>query len=210
MMPNPPTSPRALLPPPEGIFRTFEDLIASVRLVAEDQGYSVVKLRASNYRNGTPTRYDLVCDRGGVRNNSTGGRRNLSTRKTDCPFRAKAVCEVQLGNRWRFVLLESAHNHEARIPPERQNQECMTLVTTIRSFTEALDRLGHAMAEGVTRIEHRLDNIERHMNNLEAHACGCEPGWQVVETQPQGMESPLTDGMRMDEVASRLLASPVL
>ena len=94
---------------------------------------------------------------------STGGRRNLYTRKTDCPFRAKAVCEVQLGNRWRFVLLESAHNHEARIPPETQNQERMTLVTTIRSFTESLYRMGHAMTEGVTRIEHRLDNIERHM-----------------------------------------------
>ncbi|KMQ81680.1 gln pro-rich protein, partial [Lasius niger] len=68
-MPN--TPPPALLPPPEGIFRSFEDLMASVQRVAKDQGYGIVKLRASNYREGKPTRYDLVCDRGGVKYNST-------------------------------------------------------------------------------------------------------------------------------------------
>ncbi|SCO54211.1 uncharacterized protein FFNC_15396 [Fusarium fujikuroi] len=64
--------------------------MASVQRVAKDQGYGVVKLRASNYRDGKPTRYDLVCDRGGVKYNSTAKKRNPSTRKIDCPFRAKA------------------------------------------------------------------------------------------------------------------------
>ncbi|KAF3357100.1 hypothetical protein VdG1_03414 [Verticillium dahliae VDG1] len=80
-MPNSP--PPALLPPPEGIFRSFDDLLSSVQRVAKDQGYGVVKLRASNYRDGKPTRYDLVCDRGGVKYNSTAKKRNPSTRKID-------------------------------------------------------------------------------------------------------------------------------
>jgi hypothetical protein len=122
MMTNTPPPP-ALLPPPEGIYRSFDDLMNSVQRVAKDQGYGIVKLRASNYREGKPTRYDLVCDRGGVKYNSTAKKRNPSTRKIDCPFRAKAVCEVQLGNQWRFAVQELRHNHEPRVPTGGPNQE---------------------------------------------------------------------------------------
>ncbi|PTB81676.1 hypothetical protein M440DRAFT_1435400 [Trichoderma longibrachiatum ATCC 18648] len=178
-MPN--TPPPALLPPPEGIFRTFDDLMASVQRVAKDQGYGIVKLRASNYRDGKPTRYDLVCDRGGVKYNSTAKKRNPSTRKIDCPFRAKAVCE-----------------------------ENAPLATSIRSFTNKLDRLSHDMAQGLMRIEQRLDNIEKRMENIEARAGGYEPRFQAIEQRLQGMEGPRMDGMGMDDVESRLLASSVM
>lgn len=207
-MPN--TPPPALLPPPEGIFRTFDDLMASVQRVAKDQGYGIVKLRASNYRDGKPTRYDLVCDRGGVKYNSTAKKRNPSTRKIDCPFRAKAVCEVQLGNQWRFALQEPRHNHEPRVPSGTPGQENAPLATSIRSFTNKLDRLSHDMNQGLMRIEQRLDNIEKRMENIEARAGGYEPRFQTIEQRLQGMEGPRMDGMGMDDVESRLLASSVM
>ena len=160
-----------LAPPPEGIYRTFEDLLTAVQRVAKDQGYGVVKLRASNYRDGKPTRYDLVCDRGGVKYNSTAKKRNPSTRKVDCPWRAKAVCEVQLGNQWRFGVQESRHNHEPRLPAAVPGQENTPMAQSIRSMTNKIDRMGHDMAQGFNRIEAalaaRLDNVEKRMEALE-------------------------------------------
>ncbi|CAI4219078.1 unnamed protein product [Parascedosporium putredinis] len=85
-MPETPTAAPTLQPPPEGIFRTFEDLLSSVQRWAKDHGYGIVKLRASNYRDGKPTRYDLVCDRGGVKYNSTAKKRTPSTRKENTPI----------------------------------------------------------------------------------------------------------------------------
>ncbi|CAK7244646.1 MAG: hypothetical protein STHCBS139747_006190 [Sporothrix thermara] len=162
--------------PPEGIYRTFEDLLAAVQRVAKDNGYGIVKLRASNYRDAKPTRYDLVCDRGGVKYNSTAKKRNPSTRKVDCPFRAKAVCEVSLSNQWRFVVQEARHNHEARVPAAPPGQEATPMAQTVRSMTNKLDRINHDVTQGfqdmaahlnrfMESVEKRLDAIEQRINN---------------------------------------------
>jgi hypothetical protein len=208
-MPNSP--PPALLPPPEGIYRTFEDLLQSVQRVAKDQGYGVVKLRASNYREGKPTRYDLVCDRGGVKYNSTAKKRNPSTRKVDCPWRAKAVCEVQLGNQWRFAVQESRHNHEPRVPAAAPGQENTPIAQSIRSFTNKIDRLSHEVTQGMLRIEQRLDNIEKRIDNVEARMGPHYEGrFQALESRMQAMEARGGMELPMDEVESRLLASTVM
>jgi hypothetical protein len=167
-----PASPApALAPPPEGIYRSFEDLLTAVQRVAKDQGYGVVKLRASNYRDGRPTRYDLVCDRGGVKYSSTAKKRNPSTRKVDCPWRAKAVCEVQLGNQWRFAVQEPRHNHEPRLPAAAPGQENTPIAQSIRSMANKVDRIGHDMAQGFARLEAalvtRLDGLEKRIDTLE-------------------------------------------
>jgi hypothetical protein len=173
----------SLLPPPEGIYRSFEDLLPAVQRAAKDQGYGVVKLRASNYReiNGTnkPTRYDLVCDRGGVKYNSTAKKRNPSTRKIDCPWRAKAVCEVQLGGQWRFVVQDARHNHDPRVATVAPGQEATPVEKQLKSLTNKMDRLMHDQAEGFARQNEslmrqgqdfamRLDNIEKRLESLEA------------------------------------------
>ncbi|KAK3380404.1 hypothetical protein B0T24DRAFT_522681 [Lasiosphaeria ovina] len=168
----PPQSPApGLAPPPEGIFRSFEDLLASIQRVAKDQGYGIVKLRASNYRDGKPTRYDLVCDRGGVKYSSTAKKRNPSTRKVDCPWRAKAVCEVNLGNQWHFAVQEGRHNHEPRIPAAVPGQENTPVAQSIRSLTNKIDRMSHEMTQGFTRMEamlnQRFDTIEKRIEVLE-------------------------------------------
>ncbi|KXX79805.1 hypothetical protein MMYC01_203314 [Madurella mycetomatis] len=172
----PPQSPAlgtsaGLAPPPEGIYRTFDDLLSSVQRTAKEQGYGIVKLRASNYREGKPTRYDLVCDRGGVKYNSTAKKRNPSTRKVDCPWRAKAVCEVNLGHQWRFAMQEARHNHEARIPAAVPGQENTPVAQSLRSLTNKVDRMAHDMTQGLSRLENalsaRLENIEKRLEALE-------------------------------------------
>lgn len=160
-----------LAPPPEGIYRSFEDLLSAVQRTAKEQGYSIVKLRASNYRDGKPTRYDLVCDRGGVKYSSTAKKRNPSTRKVDCPWRAKAVCEVNLGHQWRFAVQEARHNHEARVPAAVPGQENTPVAQSLRSLTNKVDRMAHDMAQGMSRLEAvivtRLDTIEKRLEVLE-------------------------------------------
>lgn len=160
-----------LAPPPEGIYRSFEDLLSSVQRTAKEQGYSIVKLRASNYREGKPTRYDLVCDRGGVKYSSTAKKRNPSTRKVDCPWRAKAVCEVNLGHQWRFAVQEARHNHEARIPAAVPGQENTPVAQSLRSIINKVDRMAHDMVQGFSRLEGafaaRMDSIEKRLDALE-------------------------------------------
>jgi hypothetical protein len=177
------------LPPPEGIFRTFDDLLSSVQRAAKDQGYGIVKLRASNYRDGKPTRYDLVCDRGGVKYNSTAKKRNPSTRKIDCPWRAKAVCEVQLGNQWRFAVQESRHNHEPRVPVVTPNHDNTPVAQTMRSFTNKIDRLHHDIGQGFMVIQQRLDSIEKRLDNMERGGSVYEPRFHSLETRLQVLES---------------------
>jgi hypothetical protein len=163
-----PGSPKAnLAPPPEGIYRTFEDLLSNVQRIARNEGYGVVKLRASNYREGKPTRYDLVCDRGGVKYASTAKKRNPSTRKVDCPWRAKAVCEVNLGNQWRFQVQEARHNHEARVQVTPTGQENTSAAQTFRSLSNKLDRMNHEISQGFNTIVQRLENMEKRMESLE-------------------------------------------
>lgn len=172
----PPQSPAlgssaGLAPPPEGIYRSFDDLLSSVQRTAKEQGYSIVKLRASNYRDGKPTRYDLVCDRGGVKYSSTAKKRNPSTRKVYCPWRAKAVCEVNLGHQWRFAVQEARHNHEARVAAAVPGQENTPVAQSLRSITNKVDRVAHELSQGFTRLESsitaRLDNIEKRLEALE-------------------------------------------
>ena len=180
----PPSPPPALLPPPEGIFRSFEDLLTSVQRVAKDQGYGVVKLRASNYRDGKPTRYDLVCDRGGVKYSSTAKKRNPSTRKIDCPWRAKAVCEVQLGNQWRFAVQEARHNHEPRVPSSAPGQENTPIAQSIRSLTNKLDRINHDMTQNFIQINQRLEEIFKRMDKMDGRITTTDLQFQMPPIEP--------------------------
>jgi hypothetical protein len=192
-----PGEPGALAPPPEGIYRSFEDLLSAVQRVAKDQGYGVVKLRASNYRDGKPTRYDLVCDRGGVKYNSTAKKRNPSTRKVDCPWRAKAVCEVQLNNQWRFAVQDSRHNHEARVPAAPPGQENTPMAQSIRSLSNKLDRISHDITQGFMGVSQRLESVEKRLEAMEARMGTVEARMAGMESRGAGMEVPM-DNMEME------------
>ena len=189
--------PGALAPPPEGIYRSFDDLLSAVQRVAKDQGYGVVKLRASNYRDGKPTRYDLVCDRGGVKYNSTAKKRNPSTRKVDCPWRAKAVCEVQLNNQWRFAVQDGRHNHEARVAASQPGQENTPMAQSIRTLSHKLDRMSHDINQGFLSVSHRLESVEKRLEAMEARMGTMEARMAGMESRGAGMEVPM-DNMEME------------
>jgi hypothetical protein len=206
----PSTPPPNMMAPAEGIFRSFEDLMTSVQRVAKEQGYGIVKLRASNYRDSKPTRYDLVCDRGGVKYTSTAKKRNPSTRKIDCPFRAKAVCEVQLGGQWRFAVQEARHNHEARMLSSTPTQEATPINSNLRSLTHKVERLSHDLSSSMEYIKHTLERIEKRLDDIDARGSGYEPRFQHIEQRLQNVEGPRMDGMGMDDVETRLLASSIV
>lgn len=202
--------------PPEGIYRTFEDLLTAVQRVAKDNGYGIVKLRASNYRDAKPTRYDLVCDRGGVKYSSTAKKRNPSTRKVDCPFRAKAVCEVSLANQWRFVVQDARHNHEARVPTAPPGQENAPVTQNLRSITNKIDRIGHDVSQGFLELNARfdkvIDNLEKRLEAVEHRMNGMGP---MAGTIPPNMGNGMGNGMgnapnvmdsRLNNVEARLNA----
>lgn len=209
MMPSSPST-VTMLSPPEGIFQSFEDLMSSVQRVAKEQGYGIVKLRASNYRDGKPTRYDLVCDRGGVKYTSTAKKRNPTTRKLDCPFRAKAVCEVQLGGQWRFAVQEARHNHEGRLSANSPAQDASPVNASIRSLTLKVDKLSHDLSSSMDQIKRTLEVIEKRLDSIDARGVGYEPRFQNIESRLQGVEGPRMDGMGIDDVESRLLASSIV
>ncbi|KAK3301627.1 uncharacterized protein B0T15DRAFT_318227 [Chaetomium strumarium] len=142
---NPGSDPGGLAPPPELVYRTFDELLAAVQRFTDQQGYGVVKLRASNYREGKPTRYDLV----------------------DCPWRAKAVCEVQLNHQWRFSVQESRHNHEARVPAAPPGQENTPVAQSLRSMLNKIDRLSHDMMDNFNQLRGALSNVEKRLEALE-------------------------------------------
>lgn len=186
----PPSPAPSLAPPPEGIFRSFEDLLNSVQRLAKNEGYGIVKLRASNYREGKPTRYDLVCDRGGVKYASTAKKRNPSTRKVDCPWRAKAVCEVQLNNQWRFAVQESRHNHEARVATPAQVQESTAAAQSMRSLVNKLDRMNHDITHSFSRMEGMIQNLEKRLDSLEQGGRVGMIGGSGPPMNPSGLGAP--------------------
>src|SRR5437667_136915 len=110
-----------LAPPPfDGqVFNTFEECITAIQAHCKSEGYAVVIERGSNPRDNEYTRYDLACDRG--RNKQTvrsvGIRPNAGSIKNECPFRAKVVKRVLLGDQWQYETREPSHNHEPSHEP---------------------------------------------------------------------------------------------
>lgn len=103
------------LNPPENIplegCGSFEGLFHLINVQAKEQSYSIIKRRPSNYKDGVPRRYDLACVAGGVVKASTStGQRRATSKKTHCPWKAKAV-RSKTGPRWFFELQDGAHNH---------------------------------------------------------------------------------------------------
>ena len=116
-------TPNMPLEPPENLpiegFEALDSLLSFVNASAKQQGYAIVKQRSTNYKDGVPRRVDLVCEFGGTPKPHRGtGLRNASTRKTECPWKAKALLRAGTDpKRWFFELQDAAHNHEPSAHP---------------------------------------------------------------------------------------------
>lgn len=110
----------AAVPQPE-IFSSYEDLFAKLDKTTRKQGYKIVKARSQRSRLGGAdvpdnqiVRCDLVCSRGGRPYKSVAKTHKTTTRKTNCPWRAKAVYRKNLEG-WTLTIHCDEHNHEPEL-----------------------------------------------------------------------------------------------
>ncbi|KAG5986243.1 hypothetical protein E4U54_005530 [Claviceps lovelessii] len=107
--------------PHSGIFNSYEDLILHLNKFMERQGFKIVKTRSHRRKPGGDApgneivRCDLVCDRGGRAYKCLATKHKTKTKKTDCPWKAKAVHQKGAGG-WVLTILCDQHNHEAGTP----------------------------------------------------------------------------------------------
>ena len=112
--------PSMTAPPFDGVFfDTIDDLMNAIQHHAKQEGWAIVKVRACNRRaDGQYYRYDLECDRGTkTRPNIALGRRKVSSRKEECTWRGRAVAFKSDDNRWKYLTLNSVHNHPPSLDP---------------------------------------------------------------------------------------------
>jgi len=106
------------------VFSSWEVLYHHVSTIAETHGYRVTKRRSSAYRDGKAGRFDLACDHGGNEYKSVATQRASHSRKTNCPWAARAVCMRSMGSQWKFIVTNGSHNHPPRAAgaPHPRNQ----------------------------------------------------------------------------------------
>lgn len=112
----------ASVAPSSGVFAAYEDLFANLQDRMEKEGYKVVKARSHRARLGGADvpgndiiRIDLVCDRGGRPYKCQATKHKTSTKKTDCPWKAKAVNRKSAGG-WVLTIVCDQHNHQPGTP----------------------------------------------------------------------------------------------
>ncbi|KAG9250346.1 uncharacterized protein F5Z01DRAFT_677907 [Emericellopsis atlantica] len=108
--------------PLTGLYTTYDDLIRDLSDRAAKDGYKIVKARSHRARvNGTEQnssemiRCDLVCDRGGRPYKCQATKHKTTTKKTNCPWKAKAVNRKTMGG-WVLTVVCDQHNHEPGTP----------------------------------------------------------------------------------------------
>ncbi|KAE9567499.1 hypothetical protein CGMCC3_g16318 [Colletotrichum fructicola] len=110
-------------------YTSFEELFAALKARMQKDGYKVVKSRThrnkvgGTYEKGSEVvRCDLVCDRGGQPYKCTATQLKTTTKKTNCPWKAKAVNRKTMGA-WLLTVICDEHNHEPRTPDPPTDEE---------------------------------------------------------------------------------------
>ncbi|GAB0145956.1 hypothetical protein EsHS_00006372 [Epichloe bromicola] len=87
----------------------------------ERQEFKIVRNRSYRRKTGGDApgneivRCDLVCDRGSRSYKCLAIKLKTKSKKTDCPWKAKAVYRKAIGG-WVLTILCDQHNHEAGTP----------------------------------------------------------------------------------------------
>jgi hypothetical protein len=124
----------AIKVPEEGIYSSYNELFEDISGRMQKDGYKIVKERSHRSRTvgGSITeneiiRVDLACNRGGRPYRSSAKKHRSSTKKTGCPWKAKAVHRKSAGG-WVLTMVCDQHNHEPGTPepptpPERNDAD---------------------------------------------------------------------------------------
>jgi hypothetical protein len=143
--------PMSMAAPPPGEFGSREELLESMKLWAENQGYAVVIGRSR------VNRLWIKCDRGGKYEDKHADHPEMRKRKrgesrlTDCPFRVHA--NVKKDGIWRCRTENANHNHEP--------SEDLSVHPSLRRMTdEQLQKVNEMTEAGNTPVE-TLEELQR-------------------------------------------------
>ena len=142
-------TPSTSAPGPAYVYKTYEELFGDLSTRMQSEGYKVVKARShrgkiggSDVPGNEMVRCDLVCDRGGRPYKCLATKHKTSTKKTDCPWKAKAVNRKMMGG-WVLTVICDQHNHEPGTP-EPPDVEGLSAPEVVQMEPEGVDGRGHA------------------------------------------------------------------
>lgn len=95
-----------------GFYPSLDELIIALNTFASLQGYAVVKRRTKTSKKGVLQKALLMCDRGKEHIDKSRGKRDTSSRKTNCPFDMIAVLEEE---GWTYRVRDGDHNHNSTL-----------------------------------------------------------------------------------------------
>jgi len=151
MSPDDSPPPMSMAAPPPGEFGSREELLESMKLWAENQGYAVVIGRSR------VNRLWIKCDRGGKYEDKHADHPEMRKRKrgesrlTDCPFKVHA--NVKKDGIWRCRTENPNHNHES--------SEDLSVHPSLRRMTdEQLQKVNEMTEAGNTPVE-TLEELQR-------------------------------------------------
>ena len=130
--------------PDSTIYDTYETLVKELSSRLEEEGHKFVKARShrakvtkgqSDGHKNDIIRCDLVCDRGGRPYKCTATKQKTSTKKTGCPWSAKAVYRKSVGG-WQLTISCDQHNHEPRNPETPTSEHHVLEPTSDVEITE--------------------------------------------------------------------------
>ena len=105
-----------LEPPPKGWYDSPAAVKDAINTFALDKGYAAVTRRSKVNKKSEVRKVWIRCDKGTKYETRSSGRRNASTRRTDCPFKciAQLHCDPPvdvLGDHWHLTVEDARHNH---------------------------------------------------------------------------------------------------
>lgn len=139
-------------PGPTYVYKSYEELFGDLNARMQSEGFKIVKARShrgkiggSDVPGNEMVRCDLVCDRGGRPYKCLATKHKTSTKKTDCPWKAKAVNRKMMGG-WVLTVICDQHNHEPGTP-EPPDVEAVS-VPEVEGELDGDDGRWHARDEG--------------------------------------------------------------
>jgi hypothetical protein len=109
--------PRIPNPPSDDPTDTIDDLQKRLQDFACANGFAIIRRNASNYRNGKPTYYKIMCDKDSIRESEGHGHRRTATQKSNCPWYGVASARASEHWKWSFMLKNPNHNHGPSMDP---------------------------------------------------------------------------------------------
>jgi hypothetical protein len=90
----------------------MEEGFDAAQYFAKEHLYALVKRRTNRDKDNAITRLVVYCDRGRVPYDTGSGRRDVGSKRRECPFRLQVA---RAGEAWKILVSNRTHNH----PPLR-------------------------------------------------------------------------------------------